>query len=110
EQDVVGGGVGASEGGVHWERAGDVGGHVAVLATGVDQQEVAALHAPRVLYVVQDARVGARRDDRGVRVARRAVHAKHVLERGLHLVLVHAGLGIAHRLRVGVTPDGARAA
>src|SRR5882762_7580189 len=99
-----------AEASVDRKRARDVGRHVAVLAAGVDQQEVAVRHAPRVLDVVQDARVGSRRHDRRVGVARGAVDAKDVLERRLHLVLVHPRPGVAHGLGVGVAADRARAA
>src|SRR2546422_10420397 len=55
------------------ERASDVGGVVAVLAAGVEQDEVAALQAPGVLVVGQDARVGPGSHDGGGGVAGGAV-------------------------------------
>src|SRR5207245_7116930 len=67
------------------------------------------LDPPGVLPVVEDARVGAGSDDRGVRVARRAVAPEDELERRLHLVLVESRPRIAHRLGVGVAADLARA-
>ena len=110
QDDLVDGALRTGEAAAHRKRACDVGRHVAVLTAGVDQQQVAGLHAPRVLDIVQDARVRAGGDDGRVGVARRAVDAEHVLERRLHLVLVHARLRIPHRLRVAVAADRARAA
>src|SRR6266852_2348688 len=100
-QDAPGG----REPAVDRERPRDVRGVVAPLAPGVDQQQVALLHAAVVLAVVEDARVGARGDDRRVAVARRAVHAEDVFERRLHLVLVEPRPRIAHRLGVRLAAD-----
>src|SRR6185369_17529496 len=49
-------------------------------------------------------------DDRGIAVARRAVHAEHVLERRLYLIFVEPGPRVTHRLDVPVAADLARAA
>jgi hypothetical protein len=87
------------------ERPGDVRGVVAVLAAGVDQEQVAIDHAPLVLDVVQDARVGPRGHDGRIGVARRALGPEDELDRRLHLVLVHAGPRVAHGLDVGVAAD-----
>jgi len=110
QHDLVDRALRRAEAPVHRERARDVGGHVAVLAAGVDQQEVPVLHAPRVLDVVEDAGVGSRGHDRRIGVARGAVDAEDVLEHRLHLVLVHARPRRAHRLGVGVAADRTRAA
>src|SRR5438094_779026 len=71
---------------VDGEGTGDVRRVVAPLAAGVDQEQLAVLHLARVPHVVEDARVGPRGDDRGVRVARRALAPEDELERRLHLV------------------------
>ena len=102
--------LGAREAAVDGERPRDVGRVVAVLAAGVDEQQIAVVHAPLVLDVVENARVRPRGHDGRIGVARRALRAEHELDRGLHLVLVHAGLRIAHRLDVSVAADLAGAA
>src|SRR4029450_1932335 len=70
QDDLVDGPLRGRETPVGRGRARDVGRVVAPLAAGVDEQEVAVLHLPVVLAVVEDARVGARRDDGRVAVAR----------------------------------------
>src|SRR5215831_16603343 len=110
QDDLVDRALRGGEAAVDREGARDVSGVVAPLAAGVDQQEVALLHLPGVLAVVEDARVGARGDNRRIAVARRAVDAEYELERGLYLVLVEPGLGVAHRLDVPVAADLACAA
>ena len=105
EHDLVERPLGRGEATVHRERARDVGGVVAELARGVDEEQVAVLHAPSVLVVVQDAGVRPRRHDARVAVPGRAPARNTNSMRGLHLVLVHARLGEAHGLGVRVAAD-----
>ncbi len=103
--DLVDGELRRGELAVHRPRARDVGGVPVDLAASVDQNEVAALRAPRVLVIVQDARVDAARDDRVVAVALAARAAKRRLEHRLQLVLRDARPREAHRGRMSLCRD-----
>src|SRR5439155_701870 len=109
QHDLVDRALRGGEAPVDGEGTGDIRRVVAPLAAGVDQEQLAVLHLARVLHVVEDARVGPRGDDRGVRVARRALAPEDELERRLHLVLVEPRPRVAHRFDVGVAarPAGA---
>ena len=74
----------------------DVARHVAVVAGGVDEQEVAGLHLPVAVGVVQDGRVRPAADNRRIAPRDGAAAAVHRLDRGFHLVLVGAGARGAH--------------
>ena len=75
---------------------GDVARHVVVVAGGVDEQQVAGLHLPVAVGVVEDGRVRPAADNRGIAPRDGAAAAVHRLDRGFHLVLVGAGAGGAH--------------
>ena len=92
------------------ERPRDVARVVAVLAAGIDEEQLARVDAPVVLAVVQDARVRPGADDAAVRGALGAVAAERVEQQRLDLVLVHARARPAHRQLVRLARDARRRA
>ncbi len=90
------------------ERAGDVAGVVAVLAAGVDEQQIAGFDPAVVLAVVENARVGTGAHDAAISWALRAAAPEGVEQQRLDLVLVHARPGAGHRELVGLPRDARR--
>ena len=98
---------GARERPVDRERAGDVGRELPVLGPGIDEDQIAILHLPTVLGVVENAGVGARPDDGGIAIPGRTHLAEHVFEDRLGLILEHPRGTEPHRFLVGLGRDAA---
>ena len=96
-----------SEPAVHGEGARDVGGIAAVLAAGVDQQQVAVSQRRFVLAVVEDAAVGTATDDRQVGDVRIGA-VELVTDLSGDLVLEHVRPAMSHGPPMGRTGDGGR--
>jgi hypothetical protein len=88
QHHLVDAALGRGEAAVHREGAGDVGGVIAPLAAGVDEEEVAVLHPPPVLVVVEDQALAPEATMDGYALRGRAALPEHELDRRLHLVLV----------------------
>jgi hypothetical protein len=78
------------------EGPGDVAGKVVVFGAGVDEDKVSVVDLLLVCIVVEDCRVEARADDRGIGRAGGAVAAESILDRRFKLVLVHSGAALTH--------------
>src|SRR3989449_4508066 len=78
---------------VHRERSRDVGGVLAPLRAGVDDDQVPVARLPAVDVVVQRGRVRAAADDGRVAHAGGAVPAEPRLQHRLDLVFVHPPAG-----------------
>ena len=73
-----------------------------VLGPGIVQENLAILHLAAALVVVENARVGARADDRGIRHARCPAAIAEAVESGLHLELPLVRRRRLHRAHVAL--------
>ena len=90
------------------EGARDVARVVPVLATGVDQHELAVVHDAVACAIVQDGRVRSRAHDAVVRRSLAPVLAVDVNQLRIDLVFTHAGPRELHRAKVRLRRDRGR--